>query len=527
MDLDKLLSEYDWTHVDLVLVAGLGSRALRPKKIREKTSAPILVFEPNEKLRKQYQLVKHCLVSATATSLRARLRHFAGDVYGEVLFVADHEQDSETASVVQTCWGEATEAVKHKNHSAIYTAQSRVTAMLSSLDLLVQHPPINHLHGTFEGMHGVVVGAGPSLDKNIDVLKEHRDKFVVAAVNSSWPALDAVGIEPDFVVICEAKPVGSSIESIPSLSRTILVPGLHVHRDTWDLPWMRIAPALSNEGLFGSWATKMLDVLPAPIGGSTCCLAAGIFAMLGCSSIILVGNDCAPDDGKLYCNDAAFAGTTVVSDSTGTRVIKSDTKLSIDDINKSRESWSSTVETWSWDKSRKIQSLLMYDALRQWFEEVGEHWKKHVRIVNATEGGAHMEHWEHVPLIDVVEDLESTEFSPREFICEELSKVMSCAKDKVAKSIDTQITGAKRVGDLAREGIKLMKRAREIQTEIKSIGHGGDLLDAYTWGPVEQARRKGDRPVFDVFQEMFQEIDQGSVELIRELTGTKDRINDR
>ena len=92
-------------------------------------------------------------------------------------------------------------------------------------------------------------------------------------------------------------------------------------------------------------------------------------------------------------------------------------------------------------------------------------------------------------------------------------------------AIQKQIDGSQKIGKLAREGVTLMKRAREIQSEIKESGEGGDLLDAYTWGFIEQARKKGDRPIFDVFEDMFKEIERGSVELNAELEKTKERID--
>ena len=216
MDFDNWLNEQDWSDIDLVLCVGLGPAAKWPRKIREKTTRPfILVYEPDEKIRKQYSLVERCTVSSNAVILRGRMRKALEDCHGSILLVADDDGPIEMRSAVMDAWNEAEKAAMYREQSAIHTAHLRVAHMLQSLDNFVAHAPINNLLGLFEGKTGVVVGAGPSLDKNIDVLKANRDKVIIAAVNSSWPALDAAGIEPDFVVVCEAKPVGKTISSIP------------------------------------------------------------------------------------------------------------------------------------------------------------------------------------------------------------------------------------------------------------------------------------------------------------------------
>lgn len=530
-EFEALLEGQDFAQVGVIVCVGLGPRASWPKRIREVTDTLILAYEPRERIRRQYRNVKGCLVSATLTQLRARMRAAAEDLDGDVLRLHDHTAPDDDVIAVQDAWSEAVRSADHKNMCSIFSAQDRVSQFLESFDLFVGYPPINHLVDVFAGKAGVVVGAGPSLDLNLAVLAEHRDKFVVACVNTSWPALESVGIIPDLVVICEAKQVSTTISDIPSLPKTIMVPGLHVHRDTWDLPWRKVAPALSNEGIFGEWATKILGVPPAFIGSSAACLAAGVLHLLGCDPIVLVGCDCAPSGSKLYSDVAAFAGTTVEHQEDGTTVItKSDAKLGVEDVGpRSRTGIMETVETWSWDRSERIESVLLYDQIRQWFEEVGDVWKGR-RLVNATEGGAHILNWDHVPLTDVVADLEPLGFCARTAVCDALDAVDygdgKSTVDIVTDAVNEQIEGAQNVGDLAREGIGLMRRAREVQQEIVTSGHKADLLDAFTWGQVEQARRRGDRPIFDIFQEIFQEIERGSIELKTKLETTKDRINE-
>ena len=49
----------------------------------------------------------------------------------------------------------------------------------------------------------IVVGSGPSLDENIDYIKQLQDTHIVVAAASSSYALLEQGIEPDFLILLE------------------------------------------------------------------------------------------------------------------------------------------------------------------------------------------------------------------------------------------------------------------------------------------------------------------------------------
>lgn len=597
MRFDEFIESTDWAATDLIVMIGLGPNGDRAARLREKTPAGLIVYEPRDEIRARYRLVDKCLVSSTVTSLRARMKYVLEESFGDTYLVND---DSEAKAIARVVGEDAVEEVldafaeaeRHavlKHNSAVHTSHKRVAHMLDSLHLLIQFPPINHIAGEFLGKTGVVVGAGPSLDKNIAVLKEHRDKVVIGAVNSSWPALAKAGIEPDFVVICEAKPVGPTIAEMPDLERAIMLPGVHVHPDTWALPWRKIYPVLSNEGTFGEWATRMFHVEPAPIGGSSACLTAGILYILGCSRIVLVGNDCAPSDetGALYSSGAAFAGTQV-SFGEGHAVVKSSkAKLAVDDLggpHKANLAVNSTI-VWDWHHEKKIQTLMVYDGLRHFFEEVGETWTRDRRCINATEGGAYIRNWEHLPLSVALEDVEPLDFAPRERIVEAMGAIEPISAELVSKALERQITGAGEVREHARRGISAMREARQHHEDMKASGDdplaewtwdrieegrqrgeppifevladklaaaeappdfvncvkagraaqvaiaesGGaaDLLDSYIWGPLELARRRGDLGIFGVFQTMFAELERGANEITPLLETARSRINER
>lgn len=138
----------------------------------------------------------------------------------------------------------------------------------------------------------VVVGAGPSLDQTLPLIREGFPKPVVIAADSSLRALQSAGIDPDFVVSIDSeKTHGSCSESNYSPGVAILSSQSH---GSWKKKWGNRARFLSGRVLTEDWLaekgiakTKLQAVNNA---GLTALLLADF---LGPSAILMVGMDLA------------------------------------------------------------------------------------------------------------------------------------------------------------------------------------------------------------------------------------------
>ena len=65
-------------------------------------------------------------------------------------------------------------------------------------------PGIGRLFDRFRGVPAIIVAAGPSLDKNMHLLKTIKGKFPILAVDTAFRQLLANGIKPD--IVCAADP---------------------------------------------------------------------------------------------------------------------------------------------------------------------------------------------------------------------------------------------------------------------------------------------------------------------------------
>lgn len=75
--------------------------------------------------------------------------------------------------------------------------------MFANLEVILGSPGINRLENAFEGKPGIVVSAGPSLNKTKQFLKGHEDKAVICACDATLKILMDMGIHPLFATSLE------------------------------------------------------------------------------------------------------------------------------------------------------------------------------------------------------------------------------------------------------------------------------------------------------------------------------------
>nr|WP_255710863.1 6-hydroxymethylpterin diphosphokinase MptE-like protein [Pelosinus baikalensis] len=69
------------------------------------------------------------------------------------------------------------------------------------------HPGVASLFNCLSGMPAIIVSAGPSLNKNIHLLKEAKGKAAIFVVGTALKALEKWGIEPDFIFSIDPQPL--------------------------------------------------------------------------------------------------------------------------------------------------------------------------------------------------------------------------------------------------------------------------------------------------------------------------------
>jgi hypothetical protein len=166
----------------------------------------------------------------------------------------------------------------------------------------------NELHNLAPGIPAVCVGAGPSLVKNVDLLRDpqvRRQVIVISVQTTLKPLLDR-GIEPDFVTALDYSQICRQFyDGLPPLPRVTLVAEGKSNATILDsFPGPK--RVLRNEFLDLLLGPKLRrDLVPIPGGATVAHLSFYLAQHLGCDPICFIGQDLGFSDGLYYAPGTA------------------------------------------------------------------------------------------------------------------------------------------------------------------------------------------------------------------------------
>jgi hypothetical protein len=179
-----------------------------------------------------------------------------------------------------------------------------MNACLLNLHSVIKKPGVKIMKDIYAGCTAIVVSAGPSLDKNIHLLKKAKGKAVIIATGGALPTLLACEIVPDIVV--EIDPVTENIEDkfqeCPELKN---VPFICLAAYTPELVNIYPGPLFIN-GVGGNLAYQWLanywedKGIIECFGGSVAHLAFATAEHVGADVIALIGQDLSYKGDRLH-----------------------------------------------------------------------------------------------------------------------------------------------------------------------------------------------------------------------------------
>jgi hypothetical protein len=179
---------------------------------------------------------------------------------------------------------------------------------LANLRRIAASRDVRELFDSARGRPAVVIGAGPSLDRNVAWLRAVRDRACVVAVDTALTPLVRAGIEPDLVVAVDPSAVNARhFAHVPPLSRAALVAEGSLHPACFapfdgrvftfrvgnSHPW----PLLRARGIERSQLTVWGSVLTA---------ACDLALRMGCDPVVFAASDLSFTDGQPYCRGTAY-----------------------------------------------------------------------------------------------------------------------------------------------------------------------------------------------------------------------------
>ncbi len=183
---------------------------------------------------------------------------------------------------------------------------------LSNLEAVLQGSPFLYLQGKAAGMPALVVSPGPSLEEALSFIKRIKNQVLIVAVDTAHRILHQNGIASDFVVSLDYTELNARhFESIGQEDAYLLAfPGVNPQ-----IPKKYLGRTFFYDHLANikkePGATLLFHNLKSigPLGslisyGSTAHAAYHAARLMGCTPIVLVGNDLAYPNDKHYATGA-------------------------------------------------------------------------------------------------------------------------------------------------------------------------------------------------------------------------------
>lgn len=245
----------------------------------------------------------------------------------------------------------------------------------------------NALSGKFKGIPAIICGAGPSLDKNVEVLKKLQSRAIIFAGATSINALNAKGIVPHF---------GACIDpNSAQLTRLMINQGYTMpffyrnrinHQALNYIDGEKIYIPRSTGFSIGNWMEEKLGLKTKETtiseGYNVLNFATSLAYELGCNPIITVGVDLA------YSRGASYA-SAINSHPLHDKKSHFRTRIPSEEVLNKKDIYGQPVHTlWKW-----LREGLWYGLFAE------EH--PDILLINATEGGIGFPHVQNMTLEEV------------------------------------------------------------------------------------------------------------------------------
>jgi hypothetical protein len=242
------------------------------------------------------------------------------------------------------------------------------------------------LKNKFRGLPCIVVGAGPSLDKNIRFLHRAQNKAVIISCDAALKPLMGHGIVPDFVVCLDPQEeISRFLVNVPHKGITLVVPSIvHPHViQLWEndvLFFNKFAPDIPTLVEIQKIVPHIGILTP---GGTVLSVTYDLAFQAGGTPIIFVGQDLSYPKKKSHSqgSDASGQGLKMMMEK------QKDHLVLETDIN-----------------GQSLRTLKSMSVSKQWFNWAFTNWKREnpLSVFNCSEAGILTDHCIFEPLTEAI-----------------------------------------------------------------------------------------------------------------------------
>ncbi|MGE3108734.1 MAG: motility associated factor glycosyltransferase family protein [Phycisphaerales bacterium] len=323
----RIAESIDVRSVAAVAMCGFGAGYLvRAVSEKMKRSGVIVVFEPDvELLRSVLERIDHSawlsesnVVLITDSADTAGMSAALSGVEGLVMMGAtllDHPACAQRLQrerpAFHATFQQVVQAIRTMVATTLVQVDTTIRNLVTNIGFYASADGIADLAGVAQGRRGIVVSAGPSLERNIDVLARPgvRERCVIIAAQTVLKPLLRRGIKPHFVTALDHSEISarfyegltaSDVEGVTLVMEPKASPAIpRAFPGT-----IRCVQDKFLDAVLGESLSKPMGRLSA--GATVAHLAYYLARHLGCDPVVLMGQDLGFTDGQYYASGAAI-----------------------------------------------------------------------------------------------------------------------------------------------------------------------------------------------------------------------------
>lgn len=365
--------------------------------------------------------------------------------------------------------------------------------MLDNVGQIVNNPGINLLYDKFKDKPAVIVATGPSLKKNMHLLKDLEDKALIISVDASFKHLMKHGIKPHMVTSLEREHEVQQFfdnfepEKVKDIYMTAC-PVLFNHvYESYNGPQIIV---YRNFDHF-KWLEIDRGILEIKLSSSN--MAFKIAEALGCNPIILIGQDLAyGENNETHVTEVPFS-----SEGEGIFYVKGNCQEKV----KTNSGWYNFLKAYELDIAQFIsksnQGMNIYQIPEPVLLSLKESMKKDTNIdqetkdklialidsymskpefldktvINCTEGGAYIQGTQIAKFDETIEKYATEIFNPLDIIKSNLSQFKTAESDtgKLKEIIEKTEIEVREIINNCIKGVETCKKyEEELKTDLET-----------------------------------------------------------
>lgn len=278
-------------------------------------------------------------------------------------------------------------------------------------------PMLTDYKDAFKGKPALIVSAGPSLNKNIELIKKYQDNAIIFCVGTALGTLYNNGITPDFVNVIERNNT-KVLYDFPFSKDINFICETFTESSYLNIDFKQKLLTASIETDDARWFLEKAgrELVHFETKGTVAYHALYSAYYLGCDPIILIGQDLAYTDGRCYAKGSKFEGLECIFDEDSQKY-----KIVLSDYEKFKEAYCSSFADYPEEvKDNVIKERLqelnknlhmvkgqnnnllptegVYSLFIEYIKNFASRYKSERTLINSSIGGALIEGFEVIPL---------------------------------------------------------------------------------------------------------------------------------